>query len=318
MLTAVVILGAVLDSGGFDGSVMMRPSHSATLSALPSTVSWPTIRVSWLRATLILWTLLMALGMVVGLEPEFFAHLMSLLCALAAYGVVYVGVGSEREMSGSLGGVAAVIWMALCSHLRVFSTSGLETSSYWLCVAVVSIGVLKHRPTWVLLGGSLAFLSRPEGALFALVGALALPAGKAKRQSLLLGGSIAVAYALWKLWYFGDLLPNTYYAKATGDNWGQGATYLWLHARGYVAYVLIPYLWWGLRRERPRFVVYAGLCAAVYLLHIWKAGGGFMVGRLLLPLVPLAAICVGRWVNQRGLPILQVVLIGLLGEILVS
>lgn len=234
---------------------------------------------------------------------------------MAAYWAVYVGVGSTREVTGSLGGLAAVIWMAACSHLRVFSTSGLETSSFWLCVTVVSLGVLRQRPNWVLWGGVLGFLSRPEGALFALVGAALLPAGRARTRAVCIGTAAAVGYALWKLWYFGDLLPNTFYAKAAGDHWGQGAAYLWLHVCGYIAYAFVPVLLWGLRRDSPRFVIYAGVCSAVYLLHIWKSGGGFMAGRLLLPLVPLAAICVGRWLNQRELPVWQVMLIGLLGGI---
>lgn len=53
-----------------------------------------------------------AIGMRVGLKPEFFSHFLPLACAMAAYCAVYLGVGNTREGTGSLSGRAAVIWMA--------------------------------------------------------------------------------------------------------------------------------------------------------------------------------------------------------------
>src|SRR5439155_26429998 len=78
---------------------------------------------------------------------------------------------------------------------------------------------------------ALAALTRPDGAIFALLGgAYVLVVARPRLwATLAFVAALAVVgapYALWKLRYYGDLLPNTYYAKSAGLAWwDQGLTY---------------------------------------------------------------------------------------------
>jgi len=66
-------------------------------------------------------------------------------------------------------------------------------------------------------------LVRPEGVLFASLMLLGLAVARGPRQSVLpaacfgaVFATLGLAYFLWRLWYFGYLLPNPAYVKADG------------------------------------------------------------------------------------------------------
>ena len=91
----------------------------------------------------------------------------------------------------------------------------------------------------------MACLTRPEGALLAVlthVGLLLTTTG-VRRQflaSVLAGVPVLLTLLLltgWRLWFYGEPLPNTFYAKTGGQAWGRGAEYLWSNIR------VRPLLW---------------------------------------------------------------------------
>ena len=122
-------------------------------------------------------------------------------------------------------GISCLLVFLLCwvsvYHVSVFATSGLETSMF-LCLIIWIFRILeiKHHSLFLLLGFILT-LTRPEGALFALVGAFFMG-----RRCLLQLMSLLSLYAIWKLFYYGDLLPNTFYAKGSENQWQQGLLYV--------------------------------------------------------------------------------------------
>jgi arabinofuranosyltransferase len=168
--------------------------------------------------------------------------------------------------------------------------------------------------------GALAFVAglsvlvRPE---LALVGGLALlmmlVAARGWRRRVLIvaaGGLLPVAYQIFRMGYYGLLVPQTALAKdASGNKWAHGWLYLtnfdepyllWVPAVLLTALALILLItrsrqWW-IRRPVPYgysrlarmiqsppavvlFIVVSGLLQAVYWI---RQGGDFMHGRVLL------------------------------------
>ena len=115
---------------------------------------------------------------------------------------------------------------------------------------------------------------------------------------------VYVAYMAWKVGYYGDLLPNTYYAKSANLSWfAQGGVYALSFYSGGGRLALVR------RRCRPdvptreyrprdtdRFVGFAVLSFVAYNVYVAKVGGDFMFARFYISLVPLLAL--GRGVRS--------------------
>ena len=269
-----------------------------------------------------LWALLLCLFGWLGAPISGTAVTLDLLCALALLiGVVL----SERDR-----GPLSMALLVSCSGFIDFTTSGLETPMTMLLV------YLAYRTTTVLgapvragLALGLAYLCHPDVAVLALGPFLLMvieakergwPQSRAAITRFL--ASVASAPILWhlfRLWYYGDLLPNTYYAKNGGSYWSQGGAYIldfaaWapLSAAGFGLVLSLALV--DLRRGSgiERWRRGAGVIAiALHAAAIARVGGDFMGFRLLLPdLAVVAALSAGaleglgpasRRVAQTGL-----------------
>jgi arabinofuranosyltransferase len=188
----------------------------------------------------------------------------------------------------------------------IWSVAGLETALYAVLLIGTAICLLRLKPQpnngqnkwWLAAAGLLAALmvwTRPEGIMLALACglAMALDERKIPRRTVFLWMAIPLAaWALqagFRLFYYDDIFPNTYYAK---DGWllGRGVKRYtrFLLERGLGIVFLLPVLagfipaW----RRRPG----ALLAAAVFLAQsffILKVGGDWMVmHRFFVPLLP--------------------------------
>jgi hypothetical protein len=94
----------------------------------------------------------------------------------------------------------------------------MVTAGAWLSLEVID-GRVPYA-LYLLLGAST--LVRPDMVVFAaaVLSGLAIWQRERRRQHLLIGGLIVVTFVAmetaFRLWYFGDPLPNTYYLKMTG------------------------------------------------------------------------------------------------------
>ncbi len=121
--------------------------------------------------------------------------------------------------------------------------SGLETSLFtmWLLVAIWAFLARRWELAFMLC--TLAALTRPEGALMGMVLLGVGMLQKRNREQPGVGAeasssaSVAgywfsafvlplVLYAGWKWWYFGNLLPNSFYVKVTQASASGGSTLL--------------------------------------------------------------------------------------------
>ena len=143
---------------------------------------------------------------------------------------------------------------------------------------------------------ALAALTRPEGSLLF---ALTVPprvvdvGGRARRARLVTPSCrwvglfllLVVPHLLWRRWYYGWWLPNTFYIKSSGGRgtWSQGGYYLRRFAEDFHLWLFAAA---ALLAARLRsYVLFVG---GVFLLYVASVGGDFMgLYRFALPILPL-------------------------------
>ncbi|MDC0948848.1 hypothetical protein OAS86_05865 [Gammaproteobacteria bacterium] len=102
------------------------------------------------------------------------------------------------------------------------------------------------------------------------------------------------SWALFKLFYYGNILPNTYYAKATDpsvERVSQGILYA---AMFFFAYFLIVVPAYALTQWK-RLICSSLTCICFLTVSLWLAyvvfvGGDFMEFRMFVPIMPMLAI----------------------------
>jgi arabinofuranosyltransferase len=272
-----------------------------------------------------LWTLGIALGMRLGVDPEpwtmawgvfFYAATIALLCALPR-------VTAKAQGRTALGLPLAGLLAAVHRDWNIYATSGLETSCFTFLVTLAyALAVVPTAPAWTAgIALALAALTRPDGILFVpffvLYVALARP--RRVRSSLeLMGAFLALwlPYVAWKIRYYGDFFPNTYYAKsAMLAWWSQGWIYVRLYFQKYWSLALAIPLWLAATiirrrvgnapdaRTAPRKPdapagrlaaaawtksagAFAAVLAVTFTLYVMRVGGDFMFARMLIPATP--------------------------------
>ncbi|MFE0100285.1 hypothetical protein [Streptomyces sp. NPDC059009] len=272
-----------------------------------------------------LWQWLLVLAGLPGGDLAVIAMYGGLLCTVAGFALAGLGAVRLRGGDRALVPVGALVLLAL-PPVWDFATSGLETglATCWLAAAWL---LLVARPTAlttsVVLG--LGPLVRPDLALVSVVflGAQWLMVRPSRRAALGgLGAALAlpVAYEVFRLGYYGQLMPLPGVTKEASQSlWGRGFTYLGDFAGPYLLWLPLLFVAAAAlpagraRTEAPPLVpalapVVAGALCWVYVI---KVGGDFMHARMFLPglflmllpvfLVPvtrawaIAAVGVGVW-----------------------
>ncbi len=248
--------------------------------------------------------------------------------------------GGAPEGTGGPAGRAvfagAAVLVALYLPAAWYATSGMETLPFAALVAATLVAPLVAGPAAAAASAAALVWMRPEGALFAgaagalhLLRARVLGAPTRPALALLLGAACAGALLLgFRLFLFGDWLPNTYYAKASGagalhlrlgraylDDW------LWVHTAwvlaGTVALALCALcLARGRRAEAASLAALLAL-ALVFGAYVLRVGGdnpsAFPYWRHFLHLLPVSALlvaaaCAGLFPRRPAVALLAVAL----------
>ena len=243
-----------------------------------------------------------------------------------ATGVLMAMLGARRLFAGAAARLSvpfgAVVFLALPPTWD-FTTSGLETgmsfawlgTSFWALVRWMQSGQrCAGRPVWLYVLLGVGPLVRPDFALISAILLLWLTVAAVgpwwrRLLGLAAAGVLPVAYQVFRMGYYGLLVPNTAVAKESSRPlWDRGTDYLvdlvgphllWIPGLLLVAMLvaLLPALSW---RALEWSLVAAVLLAAVaHALYVVRVGGDFMHGRLLMPslfllLCPVAAVPLTR------------------------
>src|SRR5690606_26388453 len=218
-----------------------------------------------------LWIVLLAVGRLLGGDLPVLAKTFAGLFAAGCIVLVHQAWRFVPEV-GRTGSAGAAVLLGTCTAFTPWATAGMETPLLALELTLLVLWWLRTRRFgaplrvyWALgLLGGLATMTRPEGLLtFGLIAVDAvvrdLRAGRARGLAVPAGFALVfVPWFAWRLAYYGDPLPNTYYAKVghTVDTWLRGARYLlaWLVPAGPLLLAALL----GLRRTR-RARVFTGL-----------------------------------------------------------
>lgn len=270
--------------------------------------------------TSFLWTALLALAGVLGAAKTkvgliVAAKLGGMLCELCS---VLCVAATARFVSprtqNPFRGVFAVAVLALSAPFALWSVSGLETPlAALLSLAAVHYQLrdrlLEPRPTvWPrsALLFALGVLTRPE-IFFLFLASACVQVGyelknrsfrKNLRATLLWLAAFAapcLAHLLWRHSYYGQWLPNTYYAKVAGDplTWVRGTAYVWsaLVDLGLGALLVAALISFALARRVSVPAGYLMALTVVQLLIIALEGGDWMPAfRFVVPILPFAAL----------------------------
>ncbi len=236
-----------------------------------------------------------------------FAKISGIVLNTATLLVLAHGLPSARESNGASRLPWAALYVATSGPFLFWGVGGLETPlvTLLLTITVLQFERERFRPgNWSALWLLGAALTRPEPIILAAVLILLRwrsQVGAVQRASTIrYAMTFAIPYAAficWRWLYYGQLLPNTFYAKVYGDHLAV--------ARGlnYVGQACFDLHWLALlvlsltlvilgRQWSPRVTT---LCTmlAVHLVGVLREGGDWMPAyRLLVPVVPLVGLLV--------------------------
>jgi arabinofuranosyltransferase len=293
--------------------------------------------------TSLLWTLIGSGAYL--LSPAHFPQLLLVLNGLLLFGILYLFDKGMRMMASphwaliALGCLIGYIVLTP-GYLDWIVVSLMETGlwSFLLTAAVVTVMKVQFAQRYTYLLSVLVLLlviTRPESMLwciffiFMVILTISLQTRKINfRPATVMAGTFTlslVALLVFRLSYFGYPLPNTYYAKMSGNlfyNLFEGGRYLFL------SMVQLPILWfflllsllsllliakkvWDRRREEnpigPAYRFQLILAASAFLsfmIPLYTGGDHFGMARMLQPLVPvyfLMAFNIPFWQEASGI-----------------
>ena len=271
-----------------------------------------------------LWTLWTAAGMWLGLRPERWSIAWSVVFYAATVAVLWLDHRRRAHVAGARAPLVPLAALLAAAHpdWQVYATSGLETSMFTF---LATLGyALVVRGEWGprgAAGAGLAFaltaLARPDGPIFPAVAMVWMLWSRRPRLPSLTAFAVAflvvwLPWMVWRIAYYGDVFPNTYYAKSAYLAWwSQG----WIYARLYferywVLALAIPLATVALGPARGRSRETAGATGArtsaarelvlalgmglAYTAYVMRVGGDFMYARLLIPAAPFLMIALER------------------------
>ncbi len=273
-----------------------------------------------------LWVLeLAAIWGIFGVRPEQAAPWLSVVCTATTIAAMLWWIGRMPGMRHR----SLVGWMALgllCSSATFAvwtSGGGLETRqfTFFIVLAVVCLGLYRDN-RWGLLAASLslaaAAYTRPEGPLLAVCcfGWFAVQRACERRRlagrefwadcSYLIApfALLVAAHYLFRYSYYGEWLPNTYYAKHIRPWYESGFRYLEAAALETGLYLLLPLSWLALRArwqsQRDGTYGLALLCVVAHMAYALRIGGDHFEYRPLDFYWPLLAVPAAAGIVHLG------------------
>ncbi len=248
------------------------------------------------------------LGWILALAPLRSAGLSSSVAALVLSLVALVAAAvAVLRAASHIVGTPLAGWTAVCLLLSSvpvarWTGAGLETVAFAALLTLAFQRLVldqRHTPR-SSLWFALAVIVRPTGALAAAVAfAVALlfvrrPGVRGWLQALALFVALPLAVTAFRLYYYGQPLPNTFYAKVSGveGDWQFGLTYVWrfLLAGGIVPVLGAALLAFERRRWHWPLIGISTFILAHGLYVVAVGGDYFPYQRFLVPVVPLLCL----------------------------
>jgi arabinofuranosyltransferase len=224
-------------------------------------------------ATSTVWMVFLGLGIWLGISPFWLSFTLGTLSfgalvALFRWASNLPAEVRQAAFPGAPEGMLRTASLLTLSYLPLawYAATGMETTFFSLLLAALLLSPAwvkpAHRP--VVQSGLVAtlVLTRPEGLLLGpLLCAWFLwtsPPQARNKLPLTVALATAAGLTLFRVLYFGDIFPNTYYAKAAGD--------------------LPHHLYWG-GRNLVRFLAYTSPAWLITAFGLFKAQRAGLMSR---------------------------------------
>jgi len=262
-----------------------------------------------------LWTILISSGMAAGIDPVLGSQLLGMICFIASLVITYRTaflLFCSRPLS-----LLTILLLGTNYTFSSYATGGLETQlQTMLCLLGVLLTLRfcsAERTSFpgcitVSLVLAAALLTRLDSAIFCIVilASVALHLRKGNRplrekieQSIAMTAPLVIiigGWFVWKIFYYGNIFPNTFYVKASSiTSVERGLNFLYVFL---ISYSLWPFILLGLffgnrflKESRVRFGILLSILF-LWIAYIIKVGGDFMEFRFLVPVLPLLFVSV--------------------------
>ena len=261
-----------------------------------------------------LWLMIVALAGKFGAPLVGSARLLGFLFMLATlflagYAAWTQYPGERSTGNHALAALLPPLVLAASAPILAWSLSGTEIPLFTFLLLAGFVLLRDGAGTGgVLAVFGLLGLVRPEGLLFyALAWLILLMRPNGRRRVILAGlGVLALLYApyiVWKLYYFGAILPNTFHAKTgpIGIMIGNGSRYLWGFMLRYGYLLVIGLFLNGRVLTDRRHVLLPSAFVAVHWIAVLLLGGDWMPHyRLLVPTMPIMLLVISSGLGEIG------------------
>ncbi|WP_448561799.1 hypothetical protein [Trichothermofontia sp.] len=256
----------------------------------------------------LLWTLITAVPPVLGLNQVVSARFLGLMSGLLTLALAYkLFLSVSQTKYSRLFGLLIPIIIATNGSFVAWAASGMETPLYSCLIVGAILAIIQDNLIWSVVLMIACILVRPEGILIFLSGSLFKIYKFSKAEQLsnnihiirnlltwfMSGLGILVALTLFRYFYFGDFLPNTFYAKSNAgfDQLLQGFRYFINYASDHEGLLVIVastlfFLLFGTSKEC--FIAFNVLL--FWSATIWVGGDGLPMYRFALAALPLISV----------------------------
>jgi hypothetical protein len=237
----------------------------------------------------------------------FFSVLLNVLCAL---GALWLFSDHLRRSLGAREALVGSLLFALCLPLWAAVASGLETSlvlllsmAIWVCVERVAVNPTRRDTLTLALLIVLSLLARVDGFLIPGIAILYLLLKRRIRPAAVCALALFATqglYELWRLAYYGAVLPTSYYVDVVGPLFARLSSAGVEFSKfalfdGFLPYVLVLLLLvvesvYGLCKRRAEFLYpfrFEILFAPLWIGYWFYIGGDHLGDRFLVILFPL-------------------------------
>ncbi len=254
-----------------------------------------------------LWTILMSLSFIFGIDPIIFSYILGLIFFTLSLWFSYKSM--ELLLQSSTQAILGIILLGTNYTFSSYATSGLETqmqaflfviSIYYLIKFVQGERNFKLLFSLSLLE-SAAMLTRPDSFILIFITSIVIIWVLVKNyddKKIIIQKSsyfflpmilIIGIWLVWKISYYGSIIPNTYYAKTVNIVYIFGIYYLHKFFTVYFFFpelimliLLIP----SIIKKRYYSIIILISLVFLWLAYIIKIDGDFMEFRFIVPIMP--------------------------------
>ncbi|MCD4652323.1 hypothetical protein K8T06_00115 [bacterium] len=249
-----------------------------------------------------LWTVILASAALVRLPLPETASFLSALFGVGLLLLMAVWAYRQQEYRDNFLPAIPMMFLASCPALALWTTTGMETVFFTFLLVLGSIFLtIEERNEWIGIMSGLTFafaaLTRPEGILLGLliifVSFLESSDWGTRFTAFIIRVIVFLLpptlHILWRRSFYGQWLPNTFYAKTVSGSElvGPGLQYLkgFMIQGGFILFVLVFLAIFIRPRIDGIWTIF--ITTIVYSAYVVWIGGDWMPGyRMFIPILP--------------------------------